>query len=66
MWWASRPEQRGSLVNPDVCRFDFNYPSPLADEQLGRVVEIMNEHILANDEVTWEITDIERARAAGR
>jgi alanyl-tRNA synthetase len=62
---GEQTEQRGSLVNPEVCRFDFNYPSPLADEQLGRVVEIINEHILANDEVTWEITDIERARAAG-
>jgi alanyl-tRNA synthetase len=62
---GEQTEQRGSLVNPEVCRFDFNYPSPLADEQLDRVVEIINDHIMANHEVTWEITDIERARAAG-
>jgi alanyl-tRNA synthetase len=62
---GEQTEQRGSLVNPEVCRFDFNYPSPLADEQLSRVVETINDHILANHEVTWEITDIEKARAVG-
>ncbi|MFN0072871.1 MAG: alanine--tRNA ligase [Chloroflexota bacterium] len=62
---GEQTEQRGSLVNPDVCRFDFNYPNPLADEQLARVVEIINDHILENDEVRWEVMSIDEARAAG-
>ncbi|MBI4491246.1 MAG: alanine--tRNA ligase [Chloroflexi bacterium] len=57
--------QRGSLVSPDVARFDFNYPAPLAGEQLEQVTRLINERVLENLPVTWRIVDLDEARKLG-
>jgi alanyl-tRNA synthetase len=58
-------QQRGSLVSPDVARFDFNFPSALTDEQLHAVTRRMNDIVLANLPVEWQIVDLDEARRMG-
>ena len=41
--------QKGSLVSPDRLRFDFTHDSPLTDEQLERIEDLVNAWIEAND-----------------
>lgn len=40
--------QRGSLVSPDVLRFDISHPSKVTDEEIRQVEDIVNAKILAN------------------
>jgi alanyl-tRNA synthetase len=58
-------QQRGSLVAPGVARFDFNYPGPLSDAQRKEVQDRINERVLADALVQWEIMSLEEARARG-
>jgi len=44
-------KQAGSLVAPDRLRFDYTHFSPLSDEDLDRVEEIVNSRIRENLEV---------------
>ncbi|MEM9417207.1 MAG: alanine--tRNA ligase [Bacteroidota bacterium] len=41
-------EQRGSLVNDRLLRFDFSHPSPLSAEEIAQVENLVNEKIRAN------------------
>ncbi len=58
-------EQKGSLVAPDVARFDFNYPQSLRREQLEWVNAEIGRHILEDLPVAWEVMDLAQARRAG-
>jgi alanyl-tRNA synthetase len=58
-------EQKGSLVAPNVARFDFNYPRGLDREQLDQVNRTINRHILEDLPVAWQVMDLARARQAG-
>ncbi|MFI5297685.1 MAG: alanine--tRNA ligase, partial [Polyangiales bacterium] len=44
-------QQKGSLVGPDRLRFDYAHGRAVADDQLVKIEEIVNEMILDNVEV---------------
>jgi len=46
--------QAGSLVAPDRLRFDFTHTSPVKDDVLERIEDLVNVHIRENAEVTSE------------
>jgi alanyl-tRNA synthetase len=45
---GSHVQQKGSLVDADKTRFDFAHNSPMTDEQIRHVEEIVNAEVLAN------------------
>lgn len=59
-------EQKGSLVNENVLRFDFSHFSALTSEEMQKVEDRVNELILSNIDLT-EIREanIEDAKAMG-
>ena len=48
---GSHVKQAGSAVHPDRLRFDFSHFSPVADEELQEIEEIVNREVLANARV---------------
>ena len=64
--WALRKvlgenvKQQGSLVDPDRLRFDFGPSDAVTDAQIGRIEDLANAEILANDPVRhYETTKAE-------
>ncbi len=57
--------QAGSLVEPGRLRFDFSHTASVTPEELARVEELANEHVVAAEPVTWTEVPIDEARAAG-
>jgi alanyl-tRNA synthetase len=58
--------QAGSLVAPDRLRFDFTHTSPVKDDVLERLEDLVNTHIRENAEVTsaeMSLTDALRSGA---
>ena len=57
--WALREilgehtRQAGSLVTPDILRFDFAHFEAMTQEQIAEVEAMVNRKILDNNEVTW-------------
>jgi alanyl-tRNA synthetase len=62
---GSHVQQKGSLVAPDRLRFDFVHFQPVTREEIARIEQIVNEHILANTTVTTEVRSTQEAIAAG-
>ncbi len=62
---GSHVNQAGSYVGPDRLRFDFSHFSPLTQDELQQVEDIVNDKIL--DAVDVEITEeeLEKAKARG-
>jgi len=65
--WALRSvlgehvKQHGSLVAPDRLRFDFSHYSPLGQEEVARVEDLVNAAVLADEDVV--VTEMSRADA---
>jgi alanyl-tRNA synthetase len=57
--------QAGSLVAPDRLRFDFTHTSPVKDEALERIEDLVNVHIRENAEVTTEEMSLTDALKSG-
>ena len=58
-------EQAGSYVDADRVRFDFSHFKAMTPEEIAKVEEIVNMHILLAEECTTTVTDIASARAMG-
>ena len=58
-------KQAGSLVGPGRLRFDFTHFSPLSQEEIERVEDIVNAHIRADIPVRTRILAKEEAIRAG-
>lgn len=58
-------QQRGSLVDNDVLRFDFSHRGPMTAEELSRVESEINLRIAEGASVTTLVTDQQTARERG-
>jgi len=57
--------QAGSLVAPDRLRFDYTHFEPPSREKLSAIEDMVNEWVLRNTEVKWEILPLARAKELG-
>jgi alanyl-tRNA synthetase len=58
-------KQAGSLVAPDRLRFDFTHYAPLDEQDLLDIEDLVNEHILKNEEVVTTVMDLDAAVNSG-
>src|SRR3546814_16877125 len=58
-------QQRGSLVDPDKTRFDFAHDAPVSSEDIARVERIVNDQVLANQEVGARVMPYDEAVKGG-
>jgi alanyl-tRNA synthetase len=58
-------QQAGSLVEPERLRFDFSHFKALTPEELREVERRVNEQILRDLRVRWQVMPIEKAKEAG-
>ncbi len=58
-------QQKGSLVNEHLTRFDFAHFEPMTNEQIEAVETMVNEQIQINSKAEVRLTDMESAKAAG-
>ncbi len=58
-------QQKGSLVSPDVLRFDFSHNKPMTTEEIRAVEDMVNGEILANTPTQARVMPIEEAKETG-
>ncbi|MGH9772137.1 MAG: DHHA1 domain-containing protein, partial [Candidatus Acidiferrales bacterium] len=58
-------KQAGSLVAPDRLRFDFNHYAPLEEQDRLDIEDLVNRHILANEEMHTQVLDLDAALDSG-
>lgn len=58
-------KQAGSLVAPDRLRFDFSHYAEIGEQDLLDIEDLVNQHILKNEEVRTDQMDIDQALATG-
>ncbi|MBV7433490.1 alanine--tRNA ligase [Cardiobacteriaceae bacterium TAE3-ERU3] len=58
-------QQKGSLVNEGVTRFDFAHDAIISPEELLKIEQNINEEVLGNYPVTIEEMPIDEAKAKG-
>jgi len=62
---GEQAQQRGSKVEPDLLRFDFNYASAVAPEQLRAIEAEVNAKTLAAEPIEWKEMSKDDARQVG-
>ncbi len=62
---GAHARQAGSLVAPDRLRFDYTHFEAPGAEQLARIEHRVNEWVLANRDVKWEVLPLDEARSRG-
>ncbi len=58
-------KQRGSLVAPDRLRFDFSHFAEIGEQDLLDIEDMVNQHILKNEEIRTDVMDIDQALQTG-
>ncbi len=58
-------QQKGSLVNSDLTRFDFAHNAPVTDAQIVAIEHRVNAEVVANAAATARIMDMDAAKATG-
>jgi len=58
-------KQAGSLVAPDRLRFDFSHYAALGEQDLLDIEDLVNEHVLKNEEVATTVMDLDTAVNTG-
>ena len=58
-------KQKGSLVAPEYLRFDFTHFKALGSDELSRIEELVNAHILDNDKTNIKTMSIQQAKKQG-
>ncbi|MGH9356673.1 MAG: DHHA1 domain-containing protein, partial [Terriglobia bacterium] len=62
---GSHVKQAGSLVAPERLRFDFTHYAPLEEQDRLDIEDLVNRHILANEEMHTDVMDTELALNSG-
>ncbi len=62
---GSHVEQAGSLVDQEKLRFDFTHFSPMTDEEIAKVEQIVNENILRGFPVVTKEMTLDEAKKTG-
>jgi alanyl-tRNA synthetase len=58
-------KQAGSLVAPDRLRFDFTHYTGLGEQDLLDIEDLVNQHVLKNEEVATTVMDLDTAVNTG-
>jgi len=58
-------KQKGSNINPERLRFDFNYPRKLTEEEISKIEDLVNEKIQLGLEVKREEMSYKKAIGQG-
>src|SRR5690606_32954401 len=62
---GSDVKQRGSNINPERLRFDFNFPRKLTEQELKQVEGLVNKKISESLEVKREEISLKKAIESG-
>jgi alanyl-tRNA synthetase len=58
-------KQAGSLVAPDRLRFDFTHYTGLSEQDVLDIEDLVNQHVLANEEMQTKVMDLDAAVNTG-
>ena len=58
-------QQKGSLVNAELTRFDFAHNAPVTDAQVAQIEALVNAEILANAAAQARVLPIDEAQKTG-
>lgn len=62
---GTQVKQAGSLVAPDRLRFDFSHYAPLSEQDLLDIEDLVNQHVLKNEEVKTQVMPLDQAIQTG-
>jgi alanyl-tRNA synthetase len=63
--YGEETSQQGSLVDPNVARFDFNHSKALGRDEQLELQRSINERIMDNLAVSWQVVPMEEAMRQG-